>query len=177
MTKVQFALVAVGLLVVTGTAAVAGRLMRPTPFDLRAFRAALALAGLAAAIGLGVRLVGSSAESRLAEDLARLRSANHFFRGLIGFAGHPAPADLAFERVLAAPDAETSFMELALSPAATPAAKAYAICGLKTLNSARLPETLVHVRRDASEVSTMHGDVMTKRPLAQAIEEVARRGC
>lgn len=174
MTGVQIMLTAIGLVVMASVAAVAGRLARPTRFHRRAVQVVLVFAAVAS-IAAALFPARTTAES--AADVASLESADHFLRGLVGFAGHRAPADLAFDRLLASPDAQARFVQLALSPAATPAAKAYAICGLKTLNSARLPETIALVRGDGGHVSTLHGDVMSKRPLAQAIEAIVRTGC
>ncbi|MGO4393255.1 hypothetical protein AB4Z46_18035 [Variovorax sp. M-6] len=111
------------------------------------------------------------------EDIRILERSEHYLRGLIGFAGHVSAGELAFERLLQAPDAEAIFLQIVKSTPATGAAKVYAACVLSQLGGGRLPEVVQLLQREDRYVSTMNGDVLTKRRMSEFIEQISRVVC
>lgn len=121
--------------------------------------------------------VGAAAESVLVNNIRTLRTAEIYARGLVGFAGHQLPADIAFERILTAKNAEEIFLETIRSNDSTAAAAAYSFCGLKRLNSAKLSELKTELSKTEFTVSQMHGDIMRKDELSKVIQFIYNNGC
>lgn len=112
-----------------------------------------------------------------AQDIETLQRAEHFMRGLVGFAGHASVADSTFERLLTTSNAQATFIHIALSPYSTAAAKAYATCGLKKLHSPQLPALVKELRDDTRAISTTQGDMQRSEPLSHLVKEITSVGC
>lgn len=100
-----------------------------------------------------------------------------YTRGLAGFAGHQFVADIEFERILAKQGAENVFLNVIRSKKSTPAALAYAFCGLKKLESDKLDQIKKTLSASEAEVAQMHGDVMRKEALSRLTESIYDNGC
>ncbi|MFL6447370.1 MAG: hypothetical protein ACJ746_06725 [Bryobacteraceae bacterium] len=102
--------------------------------------------------------------------LDRLTKAYVFGFGGIGFAGTIPEGEIAFRALLArssaARDFEAAFVR------GTPQAKAYALVGLREVNSNRFAELAGSLQASSIEVQTMQGCLMNKLPMSKLVERI-----
>lgn len=109
------------------------------------------------------------------EAAKRLASVRIFAFGGVGFADMTSPGELDYRAIMAQPPelAETEFENLFAT--GNPQAKAYALTGLKRLNSPKFQE-LVHVAESSDDkVMTMHGCMGSHQLLREIAAQIERQ--
>jgi hypothetical protein len=95
-----------------------------------------------------------------------LKQSKVFTSPLVGYGGERSPVAAEFMRVLGAPSAEDTFVDLVEHGA--PGAGLYGICGLSILNSKRLPR--YSIATDDREVAMMDGCSMSVTRVQAALQ-------
>lgn len=126
------------------------------------------------AVLLAVFTAGHASADQGGEDLAaELATVEHYAFGGVGFAGTTSKGELLYDKVIAMDDAEAIFCKA--FEAGTPAAKAYALHGLKKLESEKYADLKDKFVEEKFQVMTMSGCIASRVSPAQAVAMIEKR--
>jgi hypothetical protein len=104
----------------------------------------------------------------------RMAEVNLFAFGGVGFAGVISEGERDYRIILSRPSARADFEKL--FAVGNLQAKCYALVAIRALNSEKFKTLSSSLRRSKSEVTTMHGCIMSRQTLAALIEGIAAGG-
>lgn len=105
-------------------------------------------------------------------DVPPLAKVNAFAFGGVGYVGATSKGELAFRKVLASPGAREAFLSCVQS--GTPAARCYALEGLRLLDRKRFEEEAARLSSSKDPVQTAAGCLIQKLPLGEVVEAIRK---
>lgn len=100
----------------------------------------------------------------------RLTKVGLFAFGGVGFAGATSPGEKDYKVILSRPSAMADFERLYSSGNIT--AKCYALVAMRRLSLRRFTELAQPLRNSNEKVATMHGCIMSRKPLGVIINQI-----
>lgn len=120
---------------------------------------------LALCIAISSSLVNASQKNR-----TELSQVPTFSLGMNGFAGEISPGERIYTEILRGPQAAADFKSILESADATPEAKLYALCGLKSQNIAS--DYLRKFMENTADAAVLTGDVLRRMPFRELAERI-----
>lgn len=106
------------------------------------------------------------------DEAAQLKDISHFALGSIGRAGIESEGEKAFREMLRKPDAVQTFREVLKN--GTPAARLYALCGIRLLKPEEFAASAELVRNSDEKVTLIRGCIVAHEMLGKVAGEIGQ---